>query len=246
MPYPDKGEVLKDYTKMEELFIWFNRTQLPVGYPLKDDTVFKPSFDAKNPKGMPDQPWKTFNHHKMSFPPTDAHRFPVEMYLVVTKKYPSIQFDYFDYSHYVKLVSGRFLSFIQEKGLTSDYYEKATLHIVDVQGNSMAGEEYYALRFGKFDDQLFEFPIEGRKRAAGLKDFFLYPNLSLKAPVEGKSIFALFEFCYNNTLVFTKEVKEEILDRFHYPEVYKAEDYPFVFNNQYKWDVLPFDNEYKQ
>lgn len=64
--------------------------------------------------------------------------------------------------------------------------------------------------------------------------------------MEGKSIFALFSFCYNETLIFTKEVKDEILARFYAPGIYKAEDYPFVFNNQYKWDVVPFENEYKQ
>ena len=125
---------------MDELFIWFNRTQLPAGYPVKDDAVFKPSFEAKNPKAVPEQKWTMFNHHKMSFPPTDAYQFPKEMYLVITKKTAPIQFDYFDCRQYVKLVSGRFLKFIQEKGLTEEYYEKAVLHIVDAKGSSLAGD----------------------------------------------------------------------------------------------------------
>ncbi|BAV05583.1 Immunity protein 43 [Filimonas lacunae] len=231
---------------MEDLFIWFNRTQLPSGYPLKEDTVLKSSYDAKSATKMPDQAWKTFNHHTMSFPPTGTHQFPEEMYLVVTKKYPAIHFDYFDYGYYVKLVSGRFLSFMEEQGVTADYYEKALLHIVDIQGHSLANQGYHALRFGKFDDQLLNWPVETRKRAAGFKDFFLYPNMQLKAPVEGKGLFVLFEFCYNNTLVFTQQVKDVILTQFISPEIYKVADFPFVFNNQYKWDVLPAMNDYKQ
>jgi hypothetical protein len=59
-----------------------------------------------------------------------------------------------------------------------------------------------------------------------------------------KSVYYLSEFCYNTSLVFNKDAKDEIIGNFYSPEIYKASDFPYVYNNQYKWDILAYDNEF--
>ncbi|RAJ05442.1 immunity protein 43 of polymorphic toxin system [Chitinophaga skermanii] len=228
---------------MEKLFIWFNRTQLPTGYPAKDDTILKLSFDPKKPKLMPGQPWKQFNIHTMPFPPEEMYQFPSSMYLVVTRKLKDpIKFDYYDYAQGVKLVSAGFLTFIQEAGLTEEHYEIATLHIINEAGEALTNDTYYALRFGQFNDASFDFPVDTKKRAAGLQGHFLYPGLQLNNPTS-QQVFALQNFCYLNTLIFTAQAARKALQQFHYPALYPAEEFPFVFNNQHNWSILPFEND---
>lgn len=228
---------------MSDLFIWFNRTKVPYGYPLTDEIIVKDVFDKARPKYMPDQRWKLFNPYKMEFPPTKEYKFPDELYMVMTKSDKTIEFDYYSHQKNVAFVSDGFLDFLQRNGLDSSYYEKAKLLIVDLKGDILTGDKYWALRFGKFDDDLFSFNADSKKRAAGLKDFFLYPLMELKRSIPEKNIFFINEFCYNRSLVFNELALREILASFYEPQIYKLEDFPFVYNNQLKWDVFPYDNE---
>jgi hypothetical protein len=192
--------------------------------------------------------WAMFNHYDttLGFPPNDLlFVFPAEMNLVVkSQKYKEINFDYIQYSHFVKLVSEKFFSFLIENGLDESYYEIARLNIVDTKGRLMTDNKYFALRFGRFDDALFNFPSESRKRAAGLRDRFLFPDMEFKTVTENKNIFVLFEFCYKDGFLLNAKGANYVIENF-YCEIYNAKDFPFVFNNQYNWDILPFDNKYK-
>jgi hypothetical protein len=230
---------------MSELFIWFNRTKIPEGYPLKDDFILKDSFKKDKPKDIPTQQWKLYNPFKMEFPPVDGYKFPSEMYMVITKaSYKTIFFDYYGYSNNVAFVSDKFLAFLQKNGLDDSYYEKAKLLVIDLGGNLLTTVDYWALRFGKFDDQSFDFHPETKKRVAGIKNYFLYPEMDTVKTTFSKSVYYLSEFCYNTSLVFNKYAKDEIIGNFYSPEIYKASDFPYVYNNQYKWDILAYDNEF--
>ncbi|REC59785.1 hypothetical protein DRF65_23935 [Chryseobacterium pennae] len=231
---------------MTDLFIWFNRTQGPEGHFQLDDVIFTSSFDSKKPKFVAEQPWKMYDASIHGFPPEDKKRFPSKMYLVSTKNKPSIiKFDFYGMNNLAVLVSSKFLTFLNNKGIDENYYEIAELSIIDLKGNDLTNNEiYYALRFVRFDDQFFDFNMETKKRAAGLKNFFLFPDMKLNTYPENKNIFYINSLCYRNSIIFTKDVVKEVLSNFHLPQVYNVKDFPFVFNNQYKWDILPLNNEY--
>lgn len=231
---------------MEELFIWFNRTKVPQGYPLKDDFILKPSFNKAKPKDIPLQEWKLYNPFKMEFPPGDEYKFPLEMFMVLTKKsYKKIFFDYYGYTNYVAFVSDQFFSFLQQNGLDDSYYEKAKLFVIDLEGNLLTDGNYWALRFGRFDDQLFDFDQETKKRAAGIKNHFLYPGMNVSVQPASRNVYYLSEFCYQTSLLFNQQAKDEILAGFRTPEIYKIADFPYIYNNQYKWEILPVMNEFR-
>jgi hypothetical protein len=233
---------------MNNLYIWFQRTKLPKGHPLLNDILLKSNFDLKRPNiiHVGEDNWRNFNHYNMDFPPKDTFAFPSEMYLLINKKkYKEINFDYLDYHYYVKLVSENFISFLKENGLNKSYYEIASLNIIDLKGELMTKDKYYALRFGKFDDDLFNFNLESKKRAAGLRDTFIYPDMKIKTEITNKNIFVLFEFCYRDCLVLNEKGKNDVIKRYYSFEIYKAEDYPYIFNNQRNWELLPFDNSFK-
>lgn len=193
---------------------------------------------------MPDQRWKLFNPSQMEFPPVDEYKFPDELYMVITKSTKRVAFDYYSHQKNVAFVSDRFLGFLQRNGLDASYYEKAKLFIVNLKGDLITNERYWALRFGKFDDELFSFHAESKKRASGLKDFFLYPSMELKKSVPGKNIFFINEFCYNKSIIFNGLALKELLVDFYEPQLYQLEDFPFIYNNQIKWDIVPYDNEF--
>lgn len=230
---------------MKELFIWFNRTRVPEGYPLKDDFILKNSFKKDKAKEIPTQQWKLFNPFKMKFPPVDDYKFPSEMYMVIIKvSNKKILFDYYGYSNNVAFASDKFLGFLQKNGLDDSYYEKAKLRVIDLEGNVLTSGDYWALRFGKFVDHLFDFHPEAKKRVAGVKNYFLYPEMDLIKTIPSKNVYYLSEFCYHTSIVFGKDVKEGVVEKFYSPEIYKISDFPYVYNNQYKWDILPSDNEF--
>lgn len=232
---------------MNNLYIWFQRTKLPEGHPLLDDILLKSRFDLKRPNTIHvgEENWRNFNHYNMNFPPKDTFAFPSEIYLIIKKKYKEINFDYLDYHYYVKLISDNFLSFLIKNGLNESYYEIASLNIIDLKGELMTKNKYYALRFGKFDDDLFNFEPESKKRAAGLRNTFLYPNIKIKTEIPDKNIFVLFEFCYRDCLVLSENGKNDIIKHYLSSDIYKSVDYPYVFNNQRNWELLPIDNSLK-
>ena len=233
----------------DNLIIWFNRSKLPKGVPNLNKAILKDTFDVVKPKKIPPQHWTLYNKYKMEFPPIDnKYAFPKEMYLVIeSKTTKAIQFDYLDYNGYdVKFVSADFLCFLEEHGLTVGY-EKAHLNIVNLQGELLVTKPYYALRFGLYDDDLFDFSkqtkVRGKLEFGGT--FYVYPDMKLKENNPQRLVFCIAEFSYRNALIFKKTIVKDILANFYAPEIYNIKDFPFVYANQYNWEILPFDNEYK-
>jgi hypothetical protein len=58
----------------------------------------------------------------------------------------------------------------------------------------------------------------------------MYPNLKLKKEVN-QEIFFFDNFCYQEAMVFTEKIKEEIKAHFSRPEIYKIADFYLAFNN---------------
>ena len=211
---------------MKELYIWFNRTQLPKGFPLQNDFILKSQFDLEQPRKIYDEKWKMYNRFNSEYPIGDF-QFPHEMFMVVTKKkYKEIDFDYYscDVGTSIKFVSESFLNFLSTNGIDENYYEQAKLNVLDLAGNSLVSKNYYVLRFIKSDDALFDFHKETFKRAVGIKNYFLYPLMELKQNIVDKNVFSLFEFCYEETLILNEVAKEYVLKHFSNPQLYKVED----------------------
>lgn len=68
--------------------------------------------------------------------------------------------------------------------------------------------------------------------------------MELEHSVADKNVFSLLEFCYEDTFILDEVVKEYVLNHFSSPQLYKVEDYPFVFNNRLNYEVLPYNNSY--
>jgi hypothetical protein len=237
-----KNELIED-----DLYIWYNRTKLPKGFPLAGKYLLNNSFDIKNPRKISEQKWTLYNSYRMGFPPSDdKFKFPNNIYLVILDKQKDILFDYFDYEYNVKLVSEKFLQFIQKNGLTKGY-EEANLFIIDTKENLLSNRKYYALRFGLFDDNFFDF--NKQNKISGKYEFgnqyIVYPNLSLKENKSNKYVYCLEEYSYRKAIIFKGFILNDILKTFYCPEIYKLKDFPFICANQYDWDLLPYDNDYK-
>ncbi|OUP36208.1 hypothetical protein [Bacteroides sp. An19] len=228
---------------MNNLFIWFNRTKMPIGYPNKNDFIIKSTFDKNKPKYIPNQIWKLYSL-SMGNPSQSKYKFPTDLYMVITNKsYKEIYFDYYGYDYNIAFISDQFFDFIRNNGLPDSYYEIAELHILNLDGIYLTNNKYKAIRFIKSDDLLFDFDINTQKRAAGVKHF-LYPNLKLIKKVTNKKIYYISQFCYNESIIFDLDIKNNIISNFKHPQIYKISDFPYIYNNQYKWDILPFDNTF--
>ena len=132
---------------MKELYIWFNRIQLPKGFPLQNDFILKSQFDLDQPRKIYDEKWKMYNRFNSEYPIGDF-QFPHEMFMVVTKKkYKEIDFDYYscDVGTSIKFVSESFLNFLSTNGIDKNYYEQAKLNVLDLAGNSLVSKNYYVL-----------------------------------------------------------------------------------------------------
>jgi len=115
---------------MDDLFIWFNRTKVPDGYPLTDEIIIKDTFDKARPKYTPDQRWKLFNPYKMDFPPSEEYKFPDKLYMVITKSCKTIIFDY--YSHQISLDGILDYLFTGVRGFEYNM-SQAIINVIDVQ-----------------------------------------------------------------------------------------------------------------
>jgi hypothetical protein len=237
-------------------------------YPPIAAYIFESKFDIKKPKKYNDyeEHWKhTFMADYVQG--SGKYKFPDEMYFVVTyKKYKKIDFDYFSILRKVRIVSENFLSFLNNNGIDDSYYEKAILHIIDLKGQTLTDKNYFALRFwhNKDDKDYFNLHKETEKAPIDdLESYFdaldggtgdnvkkdissdnsLYPDIELKKYMKGKNVFILNDFNYAETLIFTENVKDYILENFCSPEIYKAEDFPKVFDNSYL--QKPENNKYR-
>ena len=229
-----------------DLFIWYYRTNVPKGIPLMQKTILKDVFDLDKPKKVPEQPWMLYNSRTMGFPITDEkYQFPQEMYLVVLNNIKEVCFDYVEDDYKIKLVSQDFFQFLNQHGLDKGF-EKANLTILNQKGELLTSKKYYALRFCLFDDQLFEFNKKEKiriKREFGGTEY-VYPQINLIEEKTQKSVFAFEESAYRKSLIFKGDLISEMLKNFYCPEIYSIKDFPYIYENQYNWDILPQKNEY--
>ena len=102
-------------------------------------------------------------------------------------------------------------------------------------------KKFFVIRICEFDDNKFDFHIENKKRAIGCNkyNYFLYPDMQLKNYNDKQNIFFLNEFCYQDSIILTTDGKDYVMQNFNRPELYKLEDYRFVWNNQYNIEQLP-------
>jgi hypothetical protein len=229
-----------------ELFIWFNRGYKPKkGTPLTDDIVLFDSFDnSKKQKFFNQSEWMVFDYKPMTFPPQEEkYKFPKNQFLIIKKKIKDIFFDYIEYGSNVKIFSENLFDFLIKNGLDSGY-EIATLSVVDKFGNRLTDRKYVALRFGLYNDDLFDYNTKTKQKTKvhGSTNY-TFPDLSLKDNLINKSIFVLNEFAYRHSIIFKKDVLQKLLN-YYEPEIYRIKDFTFLYENQYDEEILPLKNSY--
>ena len=227
-----------------DLFIWYNRDYLKkTGFPLRDKIKLFDTFDNKKNKFYSTSEWAVLSYRQMDFPPQEEkYKFPPKQFLIINQKFKEILFDYIEYHSDVKIVSENLLSFFREHGLIGGY-ETAQIEIVDKKGDILTDKKYFALRFGSYDDDFFDFNNKTKQRTkvhGSTND--TYPDLVLKHKDIKQSIFVLSELSYRNSLILTRDVLDKMLNNFYMPEIYRISDFPYIYENQYD---LPFDNAYK-
>ena len=231
----------------EELYIWYNRNYLKKeGFPLSDNITLFDTFESANVRFKNISEWAVLSYRDISFPPeNEKYKFPLKQFLVLKQKIKTISFDYIEYHSNVKIVSESFLNFLKYNGLETNQYEIAELTIVDKNGKLLTEKKYFALRFGTFDDELFDFnePTKRRTKVHGSTNY-LFPDLSLKYLLPGKSIFVLKHFSYRETIIFKECVLDSVI-QFQSPEIYKLKDFPYIYENQYDEELLPIKNQYQ-
>lgn len=167
------------------------------------------------------------------------------LYLVFKKSQKEVTFDYIEYGPTVKILSYDFFELLTEYGLSENHYELSKLKLVDKNCNEITDKKYVALRFGKFDDDLFELHKETsiRTKIHGSTKY-LYPHLELKKSQQ-KKVFNLKEFSYRQSIIF-EGTELDTLKGFGLDlDIYKLSDFPFVYANQYDENVLPLENQYR-
>jgi len=221
----------------QNLYIWnYTSARQPKGIPSYSNNWLSEIFSPEDPKPIEGQ-WVSFNPYRDKPPLKEELKLPSQLYLFLRTKETPI-FDWFYIHHHVMAVSEKFLAFLLENDL-KEQIEIAELKIFNRQGIEFNEKKYFAIRIIKFNDSIFNLNEEIRKRAKGIKDEFLYPQMKLNTENEKQNIFFLLEFCYNESLLITEKAKDYILSNFYKPEIYRIEDYPLVFNNSNSLENLP-------
>jgi len=219
---------------MEEVFVWFYRAaERPKGVPFHLNTMLAEQFKPSNPMPGFDYPWVRYNPYKMDFPPSDPDlRLPEHLFLIV-KKEREVLFDFMFFKNDYKIVSSEFLAYLKENGVRENY-ELAKLSVVNTSGKSITKKNYYALRFGRFDDNLLSFHESTKVSVADLPNRYVYPDLA-NSEKSDKNIFFLNSFCYQETVVMSAKAKQEIENNFYCPEIYSAADFARVYKEDNEW-----------
>ncbi|RIY35297.1 hypothetical protein CKY20_10890 [Capnocytophaga canis] len=214
---------------MKQLFIWgqgFYGYKKVKGVPRIGNALIKDSIDTYAGN------WTSYIHGYHPFPPQGEYKFPDELYLEVSG-YASVQFDYLEVGHNVKIFSNDLLHFFQENGLTEGYEIAKIKSVMNASGKVLETKPYYALRFYEFDNNLLEYPSEGAVYGKGAKGNKIYPNMTPKSNVD-KKIFVLdieISVIYYQTLIFTQEIRDEIIKRkFIGPKIYSTQEYIQAYN----------------
>lgn len=130
---------------------------------------------------------------------------------ICIKSIKNISFDFLPYGLGFYIVSERLLSFLEKNGF--DYnFDKSIAYLVNTKGNLLTDEAFYLVR------------IIGWK----IKEEVVYPDLA--NPKQGLSAVAYTDshrdilltrnYCYLNTLIVNKDLKDEILTLFRNPFLY--------------------------
>ena len=130
---------------------------------------------------------------------------------ICIKSIKNISFDFLPYGLGFYIVSERLLSFLEKNGF--DYnFDKSIAYLVNTRGNLLTDEAFYLVR------------IIGWK----IKEEVVYPDLA--NPRQGLSAAAYTDshrdilltrnYCYLNTLIVNKDLKDEILTLFRNPFLY--------------------------
>lgn len=232
-----------------DLFICFQRGFIKAqNIPLTDDIVLFDTLDLeKRTKFYNCSEWRKLDYINVAFPPQEAkYQFPQWLYLVFKKKQKEFSFNYLEYGSDVKILSEDLYQTLCDKGLSKEQYEYAELKLSDKNGNLLSEKKYCALRFGKFDDELFDFNKQTvvRTKVNGSTNY-LYPDLKLSKTSQ-KKIFVLKEFCFRNSfLIEGTELATQLSEKFIDLDIYHIADFPFVYNNQYDDNELPQNNKFK-
>lgn len=210
-------------------YIWYYTEARGVkGIPPASKIWLTESLNFDSPEPL-ERDWMKYNPYKHNFPPENELKMPSELNLIIDVNYEP-QFDCIYVQRRILAVTDDFLEFLRSNGLDKQM-EVANLSIYNRKGNLFTNKSYYAIRIGKFNDKLFDFDENTKKRAAGIKDFFLYPNMKLIEPSKEQNIFFLLEFCYNDCILLTEKAKDYVLANFYSPEIYSVQDFRFAYNN---------------
>ena len=232
--------VVKDFPKcltdknMKNLFVWFYKSAgRPLGVPFQLNTTLTERFNPKNPLPGFDYPWVGYNHYQMDFPPKQPElQLPAHLFFVV-KKEKELLFDFLNFKGEYKIVSKEFLALIEREKM-GQHYEIAALTVVSDKGKSITKKEYFALRFGKFDDALVSFEETSKASVPNLADSFVYSEISAKKETN-RNIFFVDNFCYQETVLLTQEGKKEIESKLYCPAIFSAEEFVRAFQEDNEW-----------
>lgn len=182
--------------------------------------------------------WMKYDPYLDGFPPKEQNlKLPNSLFFIVQNT-SVLLFDWMAYNQNIMIVSEKFLTLLKDY-VHEDCFETSVLTTVSKNEKKLnISSQYYAIRVDKYDDSLFDISEQGKKRAIGLRDTFLYPNISLKESIQ-KEIFFLSKFCYLQSIILTQSIKEIIVKKCYVPEIYKIEDFPYVYNNKFDLDKLP-------
>jgi hypothetical protein len=189
--------------------------------------------------------WAVMEYKSLPFPPIEEkYKFPERQFLIIKKKMKEVLFDYIEYRYNTKIFSLELLNYLKTNGLNYGY-ETSELIVIDKSGNELTGKKYFALRFGSFDDDLFDFNEKTKQRTKvhGSTNY-TFPDIKLKNYCNEKSVFVLNEFSYRNAVIIKGSLINELL-KYYKTEIYKISDFPYIYENQYDEKILPVNNEYK-
>jgi hypothetical protein len=219
---------------MKKLFVWFYQaSNLPAGVPSPLTTTLTEKFDPKNPLPSFDYPWVRYNHYTMTFPPPHlALQLPEHLFFVV-KREKEILFDFLPFKGPYKIVSKRFLDYLQTTGLPENY-EVARLTVVSHTGKSLSEQGYFALRFARFDDALVHFEEGSKRDVPMLKNRFVYDTIHATETTD-REVFVVDNFCYQETLLVTEKAKTAIQETFYRSAIYSAAAFSTAYRQDNEW-----------
>lgn len=157
------------------------------------------------------------------------------LYLFINTKRKEPTFDYLYIQDGIWAISEFFLKYLREN--IGSQIEAVLLKVYN-KNREEAQRVYYAMRVHAFNDKLFDFHVESKKRTAGIKNYYLYPDMELKETNEKQNIYTLREFNYREVLILNSVAKNWIIENLYSPQIYKLSDFPYVLNNQYDKKAL--------